>query len=53
MISASSIISFVVMFHLYFKMDSDWGQVKAPSVVSQRKIYNDLATIDCKEIIEL
>jgi hypothetical protein len=23
------------------------------SVVSQRKIYNDLATIDCKEIIEL
>jgi hypothetical protein len=22
------------------------------SVVSQRKIYNDLATIDCKEIIE-
>jgi hypothetical protein len=38
----------------YFGYDEP-GEVRymeGASVVSQRKIYNDLATIDCKEIIE-
>jgi hypothetical protein len=37
----------------YWLMHKIVSGEKRASVVSQRKIYNDLATIDCKEIIEL